>query len=55
MLWALQKGNYGIGVLQETKLTRKIHTRYSVGYKIWATESDSSHRGGINIVWQEEA
>ena len=37
VLCALQKGNIGIRVLQETKLTGGIHTRYSFGYKVWET------------------
>ena len=41
----LQQGNIGIGVLQETKLTRGIHMLFSSGYKIWATEAESRHRG----------
>ena len=53
-LLALRHGNTGIGVLQETKLTRGIHTQYSLGYKVWATDSERRHRGGIAIVWREE-
>ena len=30
-LCALQKGNIGIGVLQETKMTGGVHTQYSLG------------------------
>ena len=54
-LRALQQRNVGIGVLQETNLTGGIHTRYIAGHKLWATEADSRHRGGIAIVWREEA
>ena len=51
---ALHKGNVGIVVLLETKLTRGIHTRFSSGYKVWETEAKSRHWGGISIVWMKE-
>ena len=53
-LCALQQGNIFIGVLQETKLTGGIHIQFSSGYKLWATEAEIRHRGGIAIVWREE-
>ena len=36
-------------------MTGRVHTRYRVAYKVWATEAESIHRGGISIVWKEEA
>ena len=36
------------------KLARGIHPRYSAGYKVWATEGGSLHRGRIPIFWHEE-
>ena len=54
-LQALKQGNVGIGVLKETKLTLGIHTHYSSGYKVWDMEANIRHRGGISIVWREEA
>ena len=36
-------------------MTSRVHTRYSAGYKVWATEAEIIHRGGISIVWKEEA
>ena len=51
---ALQQDNIRIGFLQEMNLTEGIHTRYSLGYKVWATEADSRHRVRIAIVWREE-
>ena len=51
---ALQKGNIGIRVFHETKLTGGIHMGFSSGYKLWATEADRRHRGEIAIVWREE-
>ena len=44
-LQALHQGNVGIGVLQETKLTKGIHTRYSIDNKIYETEVDSNKLG----------
>ena len=43
-----------IGFLQETKLTGGIHMCYSAGYRVWAMEVESHHRGGVPIIWQEE-
>ena len=53
-LRALQQVNFGIGLLQETKLTRGVHTHYRAGYGVWATESECRHRGGIDIFCREE-
>ena len=36
------------------KLTGGIHTRFSSGYKVWATEVGSIKWGGISIVWREK-
>ena len=52
-LCALGQGNIGIGVLQETKITRGIHTRRSSGNTVWVTEAEGQHRGGIAIVWRD--
>ena len=46
----LRQGKVGAGILQETKLTNRVHTRYSSGYSVWATEVDIRHRGGIAVV-----
>ena len=35
-------------------MTGGIHVCYSAGYKVWVTEAENRHRGGITIVWQEE-
>ena len=29
-----------------------IQTRFSSGYKVWATEADIRHQGGVAIVWR---
>ena len=54
VLPALQQGNIGIGFLQETKLARGIHTRFSSSYKVCETEAKIRHRGGFSIIWIEE-
>ena len=51
---ALKQGNIGIGFLQETKLARGIHTRFSSSYKVCETEAKIRHRGGFSIIWIEE-
>ena len=50
-LQALQKGNAGIDVLQETNLTGGIHTHCRSGYKVWTTEAEIIQRGRIAIFW----
>ena len=39
LLRALQQGHVDVRVLQETKLTRGIHTRYGEGYSVWETDT----------------
>ena len=55
MLRELKKGNIGIRVLKEKKLTGGINTHYSLGYNVLATKADDIHWGGIVIVLREEA
>ena len=52
---ALRQGQIEIGVLQEMKLTGGIHTRCTSGYKVWLTQAENRHWGGISIIWREEA
>ena len=52
---ALRQGNVGVGIIQDTKLTNKIHTRYGSGYLVWSTEAEIHHFRGGAVVWQEEA
>ena len=49
-LQALKQGSVYVDVLQETKLTDGVHVRQGAGCAIWATEADSSHQGGIEVV-----
>ena len=51
-LRALQKGNVDVGFLQETRLMQGIHTCHGAGYKVWATEVESRHWGGVSVVWR---
>ena len=43
----LQQGKVDMGVLQETKLTDRIHMRQGEGYSLRTIEADSNHCGGI--------
>ena len=52
---SLHKGNVGVGVLQEMNQTRGIHMSYISVYRVCSMEAESHHRGGIAIVWREEA
>ena len=49
-LRALWKCNIRIGVLQDTKIARGIHTQWRSGYNIWVTEAESQHQGRVAIV-----
>ena len=53
-LRALRQGNVDVGILQETKLTDRIHERQGEGYYVWATEAERRHRGRILVVWRED-
>ena len=39
--------------LTETKLTNGIHTRFSSGYRVLATNAMSHHQGGVALVYKE--
>ena len=41
-----------LGVFQETKLTKRIYTRESSGYKVVATEAPIAHSGGVSIFYR---
>jgi hypothetical protein len=55
VLRALQQMNMDIGILTETKLTQGIHTRWSSGYQVYATEARSCHQGGVALVFRESS
>ena len=42
-----------IGVLQETKLEKGIHTRRSSGYSVLASKAMSDRQGCVALVWRE--
>ena len=54
-LRAMQQMNLDIGILTETKLTRGIHTRWSSGYHVVATEARSEHQGGVALVYRDSS
>ena len=45
--------NLDLRIFQETKVTDGIHTRASVGYHIFATNTPSRHRGGMAVFYQD--
>ena len=47
---ALRQGNVDVGVLQETKLTYRIHIRQGEGYSICVIEAEIRNQGGISVV-----
>ena len=51
-LQELQQGNVDVGLLQEKKLTQRIHKNHGVGYNVWETEAESLHREGVAVVWR---
>ena len=51
-LRAIQQENVDVEFIQENKLTQGIHTRHGTVYDIWATETESLHRGGVAVVWR---
>ena len=42
-----------IALLQETKLTGGIHTKFSSGYSIFATDAADCRNGGVALVWKD--
>ena len=54
-IWALNQGNVDVDVFQETKLMDGIHARHGAGYTVWMTVAESSHWGGIAVVWRWDA
>ena len=50
----LQQGNVDVGVLQETNITKGIHTCYGAGYSVRETQAESRHMGGAEVVWIEK-
>ena len=44
--------NVDLGILTEAKLTNGIHTRYSSGYQVFATEARSHCQGGVALFYR---
>ena len=54
-LRAMNQVNVYVDILQETKLWDRIHARQGAGYAVWASTAESRHRGGVSVVWREDA
>ena len=52
-LRALDKMGLDLALLTEAKLTDGIHTRYSSGYHVVATEAASHRQGGVALVYKD--
>ena len=52
---SLQQGIVDVGFMQETKITKGIHTRYGVGYAIWETQAEIRNRFGVAVVWRDKS
>ena len=51
-LRGISQANMDLGVFQDTKLTNRIYTCESSGYKVVATEAPSGHSGGIFVFYR---
>ena len=51
-LRAMEQMNVDLGILTEAKLTNGIHTRYSSGYQVFATEARSHCQGGVALFYR---
>ena len=45
----MSQDNMDPGILQETKLTKRIYACESSGYKLVATEAPIAHSGGVAL------
>ena len=52
-LRAMGQMNIDLGFLTEAKLTDGIHTRYSFGYRVVATEARSGSQGGVALFYRD--
>ena len=51
-LRGMPQANMDLGEFQESKLTKRIYTRESSGYKVVATEATSAYSGSIAIFYR---
>ena len=49
----MSQANIDLGVFQENKLTKRIYTRESSGYRVVETEAQSAHSGGVAGFYRE--
>ena len=50
-LHRISQANMDLGIFQETKITKRIYTRASSGYKVVDTEAPITHSGGVSILY----
>ena len=50
-LRVMSQANMDLGIFQETKITKRIYTRASSGYKVVDTEAPIAHSGGVSILY----
>ncbi len=51
-LWAMEAMDVDIGVFLESKVTGRIYTQSSSVYSVIASDTPSTHQGGIALFWQ---
>lgn len=52
---ALEAANIDVCVLQETKISNGIHTRYSSGYYVACSVAPNPHQGGVALCYRDHA
>ena len=50
----MQQGSVCAGIIQETKITDRIHTRYGLGCSSWEIEAGRCQQGEDVVVIQKE-
>ena len=48
----MSQANMDLSVFHETKITKRIYTCESSGYKVVATETPSAHSGGVAVLYR---
>jgi exonuclease III len=52
VLRALNQMNVDLGLLCETKLSDERFTKFSSGYRVFASKAPSSHQGGVALIYR---
>ena len=52
-IWYIWQANMDVGVFQERKLTDRIYTQGSDGYRFIVTLAPSRHCGGFTLFYQD--